>query len=180
MTETHTGLRSTPWTWIAAMWVAGALFEAGQSVLFMRSIGRQHAWLMFVTELASWLPWAFVTPLVIGLARRYDIIRRTTIQTTSVHFAAFAIISLVAEAWFAVLQVIFNPWDYPQQPTYANTWRTSLLFQVLTYLIVYALILTVTYVMDARERMALQTMETARLSEELSKSQLAAFIDSNI
>jgi two-component system, LytTR family, sensor kinase len=174
MTENQTGLRSTPWIWIAAMWVAGALFEAGQSVLFMRAIGRQHAWLIFGTELASWLPWALSTPLVIGLARRYDIIRTTTVRTAAVHILAFTTISLVAEAWFAVLQVLFNPWDYPQQPTFADAWRTSLLFQVLTYLIVYALILTVTYVMDARERMARQVMETARLSEELSKSQLAA------
>jgi two-component system LytT family sensor kinase len=174
MTETQAVVRSTRWIWIAAMWVAGALFEAGQSVLFMRAIGRQHAWLIFGTELASWLPWALATPLVIALARRYEIIRSTTIQTAAVHLAAFAAISLVAEAWFAVLQVLFNPWDYPQQPTFMDSWRTSLLFQVLTYLIVYALILTVTYVMDARERMARQMTETARLSEELSKSQLAA------
>ena len=86
------------------MWIAGALFEAGQSVLFMRAIGRQRAWLIFGTELASWLPWALATPLVIALARRYDIIRRTTVKTTAVHFAAFALISLVAEAWFAVLR----------------------------------------------------------------------------
>ena len=174
MTENHADVRSTPWSWIAAMWVAGALFEAGQSVLFMRAIGRQHAWLIFGTELASWLPWVLTTPLVIGLARRYDIIRAATLQTAAVHVAAFAVISLVAEAWFALLQVLFNPWDFPQQPTFATTWRTSLLFQVLTYLIVYVLILTVTYVMDARERMARQMTETARLSEELSKSQLAA------
>jgi len=174
MTETHTGVRSTPWNWIAAMWTAGALFEAGQSVLFMRAIGRQHAWLIFGTELASWLPWALATPLVIGLARRYEVIRAATIQSVGVHVAAFAIISLLAEQWFAVLQVLFNPWEYPQPPTFMDTWRTSLLFQVLTYLIVYALILTVTYVMDARERMARQMTETARLSEELSKSQLAA------
>ena len=156
------------------MWGAGALFEAAQSVFFMRAIGKEHAWLIFGTEMASWLPWALATPLVIGLARRYEIIRGTTLQTAAVHLAAFAIISLVAEAWFVVLQVLFNPWDYPQQPTFADTWRTSLLFQVLTYLIVYALILTVTYVMDARERMARQMTETARLSDELSKSQLAA------
>jgi len=140
----------------------------------MRAIGKEHAWLIFGTELASWLPWALATPLVIGLARRYDIIRGTSLQTAAVHLAAFAIISLTAEAWFVVLQVLFNPWDYPQQPTFMDSWRTSLLFQVLTYLIVYALILTVTYVMDARERMARQITETARLSEELSKSQLAA------
>src|SRR6202020_1869202 len=39
---------------------------------------------------------------------------------------------------------------------------------------VYGLILTVIFAMDARERMARQIMETARLSAELSKSQLAA------
>jgi two-component system LytT family sensor kinase len=174
MNETQTGVRSTPWTWIAVMWVAGALFEAGQSVLFMRAIGRQHAWLIFETELACWLPWALATPLVIALARRYDIIRRATVQSTAVHIAAFALISLVAEAWFAILQALFNPWDYPQQPTFADTWRTSFLFQILAYVIVYALILTATYVMDARESIARQMTESARLSEQLSKSQLAA------
>jgi two-component system LytT family sensor kinase len=174
MLESYTGARSTRWIWVTAMWVAGALFEAGQSVLFMRAIGRQHAWLIFGTELASWLPWALATPFVIALARKYDIIRRVTIETTWVHLLAFSVISLLAEVWFVALQVLFNPWEYPQQPTFTGALRASLLFQVLTYLIVYVLILTVTYVMDARERMARQVTETARLNEELSKSQLAA------
>jgi two-component system LytT family sensor kinase len=174
MTDTHIGARSTRWTWIAAIWVAGAFFESAQSVFFMRAIGKPHAWLIFGTEMVSWLPWALATPLVIELVRRYEISRSANIQTVAVHLAAFATISLVAEAWFAVLQVLFNPWDYPQQPTFMDTWSTTLLFQVLTYLIVYALISTVTYVMDARERMIRQTVETARLSEELSRSQLAA------
>lgn len=174
MTERKTGVRSTPWVWIAAIWVAGALFEAAQSVPFMRAMGKQHAWLIFGTELASWIPWALATPLVISLARRYEIIRATTIHTAAVHFAAFATISLLAEAWFAALQVLFNPWDYPQQPGFIDTFSTSLLFQVLTYLIVYALILTVIYIMDAKESMARQMTETARLHQELSQSQLAA------
>ena len=174
MIENPPGVRSSRWRWIAAMWVAGALFEAAQSVLFMRAIGRQHAWLIFATELASWIPWALATPLVIGLARRHEIIHSRTLRGTVVHVVAFAAISLVAEIWFAVLQMLFNPWGYPQQPTFMDAWRTSLLFQALTYLIVYALILTVTYVTDAREGMARQMMETARLSEALSKSQLAA------
>ncbi len=174
MTATHTGVRSTRWLWIAAMWCAGALFDASQTVLFMHAIGKQHAWLIFGTELASWLPWALATPLVISLARRHPIIRSPTLRTVTVHLAAFVTISLVAEAWFAVLQTLFNPWDYPQRPTFMDAWRASLLFQVLTFLIVYGLILTVIYAMDARERMARQMTETARLSEELSKSQLAA------
>ena len=51
------------WPWIAALWCAGGLFEASQSVLIMRfAEGRRHAWLpLFATELATWLPWALAT-----------------------------------------------------------------------------------------------------------------------
>jgi two-component system LytT family sensor kinase len=174
MTETHTNVRSSRRLWIAAIWCAGGLFDASQTVLFMHAIGKQHAWLIFGTELLSWLPWMLATPFVISLAERHAIFRGTTVRTAAVHLAAFATISLVAEAWFSVLQTLFNPWGYPDRPTFMDAWRTSFLFQILTFLIVYALILTFTYAMDARETMARQMMETARLSEELARSQLAA------
>jgi two-component system LytT family sensor kinase len=174
MTESHTGVRSTRWLWIAAIWCAGALFDASQTVLFMHSLGKQHTALIFGTELLSWLPWMLATPFVIKLARRYPIFPDITLQTAAVHIAAFAVIGLAADAWFSMLQMLFNPWDYPQQPSFMGAWRSSLLYQILTFLIMYGLILTVTYAMDARERMAHQMMETARLSEELSRSQLAA------
>jgi signal transduction histidine kinase len=159
---------------IAAIWCAGGLFDASQTVLFMHAIGKQNAWLIFGTELLSWLPWMLATPFVIRLAERYPLFRGATIQAAAVHLAAFAFISLAAEAWFSVLQMLFNPWGCAQWPTFMDAWRMSFDFQILTFLIVYGLIVTVIYAMDARERMARQMMETARLSEELSKSQLAA------
>jgi two-component system LytT family sensor kinase len=175
MTETHTGVRSTRWLWIAAIWCAGALFDASQTVFIMRAEGRHHAWPpLFATELATWLPWAVATPFISRLARGHAMTRGTMVTTLAMHLAAFSVVSLVAEAWSALLQVLFNPWGNTHPPTFWATWRTSLLFQILTFLIVYALILTVTYVMDARERMARQMTETARLSGELSRAQLAA------
>jgi LytS/YehU family sensor histidine kinase len=45
---------------------------------------------------------------------------------------------------------------------------------VLIFLIAYALILTITYLVDSRDNIARQMTETARLNEELSKAQLAA------
>jgi two-component system, LytTR family, sensor kinase len=174
MIDTRTGARSTRWLWIAAIWCAGALFDASQTVLFMHSLGKQHTGLIFGTELLSWLPWMLATPFVISLARRYPIFPDPSLQAAAVHIAAFAIIGVAADAWFSVLQVLFNPWDYPQQPSFMDAWRSSLLFQILTFLIMYGLILTFTYAMDARERMARQMLETARLSEELSRSQLVA------
>jgi two-component system, LytTR family, sensor kinase len=175
MIATHPGVRSTRWRWIAAIWSAGALFDASQTLLIMHAEGRHHAWLpLFATELVSWLPWALATPLVIRLARRYPIVAGLSVQKVCVHLAAFALISAVAEAWSTVLQMLFNPWDNRRWPTFLDTWTTMLTFQVLTFLIAYALILTVTYMVDARESMARQMTETARLNEELSKAQLAA------
>jgi|HubBroStandDraft_1064217.scaffolds.fasta_scaffold00261_25 two-component system LytT family sensor kinase len=175
MTETHTRAPSIRWRWIAAIWCAGGLFDASQTVLIMHAEGRHHAWPpLFGTELAGWLPWALATPLVVRLARRYPILRDITARTLAVHLAAFAVISAVAETWSSWLQVLFNPWGNRKWPTFVDTWSTTLLYQVFTFLIAYALILTVTYLVDARESIARQVTETARLNEELSRAQLAA------
>ena len=175
MTAAHTAVRSTRWRWIAAIWLAGALFDASQTVLIMHSEGRHHAWPpLFAIELVSWISWPLATPLVIHLARRYPMGRVISARAVGVHLVAFAVISAVAEAWSAWLQVLFNPWNNRRWPTFVDTWTMSLTYQALTFLIAYALILTVTYVVDARESMARQLTETARLNEELSKAQLAA------
>jgi len=175
MTETRTEVGSARWLWIAAIWCAGALFDASQTVMIMHAEGRHHDPLpLFGIELVSWLPWALATPLVIRLARRYPIVRGISVRTVAVHAAAFAVISVVAETWSALLQMLFNPWNNRKWPTFVDTWTTSLLYQALTFVIVYALILTATLVLDARERMSHQMAETARLNEELSRAQLAA------
>jgi two-component system LytT family sensor kinase len=176
MTGIQSDAPSIRWRWIAAMWCAGGLLEASQAVLIMRfGEGRRHAWLpLFATSLATWLPWALATPWIISLARRYPIIRDTTVRTVAVHLAAFATISVVTEAWSALLQVIFNPWGNRQSPTFWNTLSITLLYQVLIFLIAYALTVTITYLVDSRENIARQMTETARLNEELSRAQLAA------
>ncbi len=174
MAATDTTERSKHWAWIVALWGAGGLFDACQTVLFMRAMGRLHAGLIFVTELASWLPWMLATPLIIALARRYPISAHATARSLICHVSAFAFVGFAAEAWFATLQVIFNPWEFSQASTFTGAWRSSLLPQMPTYLIVYALILGFTSWMDAREKRARETLVTAQLIAELSKSQLAA------
>jgi len=174
MTDSRAAARTPRWLWIAAIWSAGGLFDAIQSVLIMHAEGRHHPWLpLFATELASWLPWALATPFIIDLARKHPISRNVKARTVAVHLAAFAAITAVSETWSTVLQIQFNPWGNRKWPTFVNTWSTTLLYQVLLLLIAYALILTVTHVAAALERLARQQVETARLNEELSRAQLA-------
>jgi two-component system, LytTR family, sensor kinase len=174
MTETASDVPSTRWRWIVAIWLAYGLFDASQTVLVMRAVGRD-AWLViFGTAFVSWLPWALATPFIIILARRFAFTRDRIVLAVGVHLATLIIVSLIASAWFAALQMLFNPWRLPQHPTFMKAWMTSFPYQVLPYLIVYALILIVTVIVDARARMARQKTETARLNEELSRAQLAA------
>ena len=175
MTHTRPNIRSTRWTWIAAIWCAGALFDASQTILIMHAMGGRRAWLSpFVIEFVSWLPWVLATPFIVELARKRPIVRGAVVKAAIAHLAAFAIISTVAEAWSATLRVIFNPWHHNPPPIFVNTWYTALTDQILTFVIAYALILTVTYVVDSREKMGRQMTEAARLNEELSRAQLTA------
>ncbi len=175
MTGTTAGVRPTRWLWIAAIWCAGGLFDASQTVLMMREEGGHHPWLpLFVAEFCSWLPWALATAPISALARRHPITRGTTAATAAAHLATFIGVSLGAAAWSAVLEVAFNPWGHSEPNSFIDVWRNMLLNQVLTYLIVYALILTVTFVVESRQRIARQQTETALLNEQLSRAQLAA------
>jgi two-component system LytT family sensor kinase len=174
MTDVGTGARSTSWTWIAAIWCAGALFDASQTLFTMHALGMGKAWLRpFLIVFISWLPWALTTPFVVGLARRRPFVRGGVLKVMSLHLAVFAAISVTAEAWSAWLRVIFNPWHRSAPPTFMNTWSDLLVEHLMMFAIAYALILTVTYVVDSREKVARQITETARLNEELSRAQLA-------
>ncbi len=175
MTETPTSARMTRWRWIAAIWFAGALFDASQTVLIMHAERNHHPWPpLFAIEFVSWLPWALATPLIIGLARRHPLFGRLSPVAMVVHVVAFAAIACAAEVWNAGLQVQFDPWGHRHPPTFLPTWRTNLLYQSLTFLIAYALILTVTFVVDSRDEMARRITEAARLNAELSQAKLAA------
>jgi two-component system LytT family sensor kinase len=168
-------MRSTGWGWIAAIWLAAALFDATQTMFSMYKDGRhQSCVVIFLVEFASWLPWALATPLVIHMARKYSVARGASVRAICTHLAAFVALSAGAAVWLSILQVLFNPWGHPQQPGFVDTWIDTFLYQGLTYLIVYALIVSVTLVADARESMVRQMTETARLNEELSRAQLAA------
>jgi two-component system, LytTR family, sensor kinase len=175
MTDGPDPARSTRWLWIATIWSAGGLVSAVHSLLRMQADRGPLPWLpIFGTSLASWLPWALATPFVIGLARKYPIGHGLKVGAVAIHMAAFAAITAVSEAWYTVLQMQFNPFEERQWPTFAATWRMLVLDQALLLLLAYTLILTVTYVVDARDGLASELVKTMRLNMELSRAQLAA------
>lgn len=165
------------WRWIAVFWFAAALFEATQSIFIQHAIGRRGGEvLLFVIELAGWLPWALATPFVINLARRHPVIPVPTARGVAAHLTALLAITLIAEAWSAALHMLFNPWAHRHAPTFWDTLSATLIFHGLICVFAYALILAVTWLVDSRDKVARKVAETAQLNEELSKAQLAALL----
>lgn len=172
----NNGLQSPRWLWISLIWLGIGLFDATQTVFSMRSEGHHHAWTyLYITILLSWVPWLLATPLILWLVRRYPPLQLRPLSIWFGHLAAWGGIGLVSAAWRAVFEVLLNPWAiHSGPPPFMKLWTAKFYGGILSSLILYTLVLGVCYMLDARERQARQQMETARLSEQLSRAQLNA------
>jgi two-component system, LytTR family, sensor kinase len=176
MDGTHKTSESPRWLWIAAIWCGMGLFDATQNVFVMRAEGMHHYWTrLFFTLLISWLPWIVATPLVLRLSHRCPPAQWNRFSTWAVHLAACGSIGLLFAAWIAAWEEWLNPWALmPGPDPFPQLWMHKFSGGLLSYLVLYGLILLVDHVLDSREKLALQQTETARLNEQLSKAQLSA------
>jgi two-component system, LytTR family, sensor kinase len=167
---------TTRWRWIFGIWFGIGLFDATQNVVVMKAEGMHHAWShLFVTLLLAWLPWALATPTVLRLGRRYPPVKFRPLSTWLVHIGACAIIGLIYSGWGATLEVLLDPWAYPSGPRpFAAIFFTKFYNGLLASAFLYSAILIVSHLLDSRARLAMQQTETARLNEQLSKTQLDA------
>jgi two-component system, LytTR family, sensor kinase len=164
------------WFWIATIWTGVGLFDATQTVFVMRAEGMHHYWgYLFFTLLLSWLPWALATPFVFQLGRKYPLVQWKRWQMWLSHLAACFGIGVVSAAWSSFIEYLLNPWALSPPPdSFASLFVNRFFNWLLSYVILYAIILLAGYMLDSRERLARQQAETARLNEQLSKAQLSA------
>ena len=176
MKQSLTRAESPRWVWVGGIWTGIALFDATETVLSMHAAGMHHAWLrLLVTVFLSWLPWALVTPLALRLGRRYPPVRMRPASTWLVHAGVCVGADVVAAGWMAALQVLFNPMlASPHPGPFSELWFDKFSAGLLTSIMLYGAILAVGHIVDARERLARQQTEAARLNEQLSKAQLEA------
>ncbi len=168
--------RSHRWIWIVSIWLGFGLVDAAQTVFVMRGEGMHHAWgRLFWTCVAGWIPWALATPLGLWLGRRFPPVKLRPVRTWVVHLVACAGVGLIFSAFMAWMDIAFNPYArHSPAGSFTRVWADKFDSGILTFLVLYGAIVTVSYVLDSRERLALQQTETARLNEMLSKAQLDA------
>jgi len=163
------------WLWIVLVWLGFGLVDAMQTVVVMRSEGMHHAWLrLFLTRVAAWLPWALATRPVMRLAARFPLPRKK-VANWLVHLLGCAAVGSVYSLWLAWLDITFNPFAYAVPPRHIGPiFADAFSNGVVAFLVLYTAILAANYVLDSRARLAWQQAETARLNEQLSKTQLDA------
>jgi two-component system, LytTR family, sensor kinase len=151
------------------------MFDASDTVFSMRAEGHHHAWLsLFVTLLLSWLPWALASPLILQLGLQHPPELRSVFSWL-LHLGACAATGLVFSAWSAGLEILLNPWlETPAPDSFVPLMLAKFLNRAVSFLILYVSIVAIGYVLDSRERLALQETETARLNELLTRAQLDA------
>jgi two-component system, LytTR family, sensor kinase len=166
---------SYSWLWIASLWAGLGILDAAQNVFSMRHEGMHHSWVkLFIVLTFDWLPWVLVTPLVIDLGRRYPPAWRSR-RSWLPHLGLIVAIVVAAAAWRSALEVMMQPWlpDFETRHFLA-TWSTKIWAGALPALILYSVILAVTYALDSKARAAAQQTDTARLNAQLSLAQLDA------
>jgi two-component system, LytTR family, sensor kinase len=167
--------RSFSWGWIALLWAGLGVFDATQNIFSMLHAGMHHSWAkLFIVLMFNWLPWGLVTPLVIGLGRRYPFTYRSA-RTWLMHLSAVVAIDVAAAAWASLLAVVVQPWlpDF-EASQFMVIWPQNISGGLLPACILYTVILTVTYLLDSKAKVAAQQTDAARLNEQLSHAQLSA------
>lgn len=164
------------WLWSAAIWGGLGLFDASQTVFVMRAEGMHHYWIrLFFTLLFGWLPWMIATPMVLELVRRFPPTEWRRGGAWAAHLAACGGIGLIYSAWVAMWEGWLNPWAMAPGPDpFRVAWPHKFYGGLLSYLVLYSLIVLVGYMLDSRAQLARQQTETALLNEQLSRAQLNA------
>src|SRR5580698_6868642 len=167
--------RHFSWAWIALLWAGLGIFDAAQNVFGMWEAEMHHSWAkLFLVLTFNWVPWALATPLVAYLGRRFPV-SWSSVGSWAVHLSAAAAIDVVSAAWGSVLELLMEPWlpDF-QAREFLAAWPMKISGGLLPALIIYTIVVAVTYALDDRARAAEQQTHAARLNEQLSNAKLTA------
>ncbi len=154
---------------VLLLWTLVALLASGANLVFSQPMEQPPStWLTLAFQLASWLPWAVMSPLVFWLTRRYPLPR-----FTALHLAASIAAALLHLAVTAALgQWLFS--DITPEATWSYIFRmwlgSRLIISALTYWLIAGAALALTYYRQWRS----QEVRSASLEAELARAELAS------
>lgn len=166
-------LRRRPpvWLFVSAAWLGPAILAAFQAYVQGRLGNWQTVtWQVLLWEAGDWLIYAFLTPAVFWVARRFPLERGRIARRIPVHLLASI---LLCAAWAGAGQLLRWGLIGQRAPTAHDLigwFFTSLPFGVAVYFAVLGVEHAVHYFLEARHR----ETQAARLSAQLAEARLGA------
>ena len=160
------------WLLVSAAWLGPAILAAFQAFVQGRLGTREHAtWQSIIWEGGDWLLYAFLTPAVFWVARRFPLTRKHLARNVLVHLAAaIALCAAWAGGGILLWRAIFPEPSTPWGGGALGWFVTSLPFGVAVYFAVVGVQHAAFYFLEARERQS----QAIQLSAQLSDARLSA------
>jgi len=150
-----------------------------ESYLYNGAYSPEKTWLTFVIyPMPLWMPWIILVPVVLKVARRFRLDQSPGAKTIGIHLVAFVVIlgcHFVCMATLIALQISYQNGAPPLQAAAKYFGHLPLgtpLGWALRNLIVYCVVLAVSYTRDYRRQLRDREVQASRLEGQLAKAQL--------
>jgi two-component system, LytTR family, sensor kinase len=163
--------------WSAPLcWLAFGFVNAVDTVFIMRREGMHHAWVwLFATTVFSWLPWVLATNPILSLGRIFPPFGLSRVRAWVVHTLGWLAMAVLFATWTAWIDMIINPYAVSkEQSSFRHNWFDLLSDNLLPSFIIYLTILVIAHALTSQIQLKNQQIESAQMSEQLLKAQLAA------
>lgn len=162
--------RIAPWK-IIALWTVPAILSTTETVLFASRSGQSiEVWRAFVGEAPQWYGWAILTPPIVALAARFQLVRPIRSSAVAMHVAA----CIAAGVLIAVGDAAVNAWVRPSASSFAGNVRDWFIGGLPANTFVYFAIVLATYGWRNTAELRRREREALALEAQLREAQLAA------
>jgi two-component sensor histidine kinase len=161
--DRRTMTRSSRLLLIALAWLTLALITTSQGVLtYLATGGVVNVWVTFLVNLALWLPWALLAPLIVGAARRWPLNTEHRLRRLLLHITLNLTLAVVAAQIYRLVRIALG---MPVRANYALLIVSGLNTALIVYWGLVALEHARAYYRGAQEQERLAAETRRQLTE---------------
>jgi len=127
----------------------------------------------FLYLYAGWVLWAFITPIVAWLVRRFTVERYGLLRVGALHVVSCTALVFLQEGCLALLSRVIGPYSMRNLPL-GQAWLKSVTDSAFLDTMVYVMVVGVLLAIDLRRKLRAQELAGARLQADLAKAELDA------
>ena len=163
------------WAILFGFWTLFSFLYANQIYFEMRHTpGMNHSWWRIAFwQLVVWYAWGLLTPIILGLGRRFPGERSSWLKGLAVHLPVSVIVAATHVAVATYLRMLIKPFDVwsNMDPFLAQYWDELRRFFLFDFFVFWA-ILGVGYAFDYHQRYRERESLASQLKAQLAQAQL--------